>query len=490
MNILMVSSEAMPFASTGGLASAVTFLASTLIDNGHNVKILLPRYYGISRDILTSTNLKLNVFCDFEDKSVNIYTSTIKTSQNNNLEFYFIDYEKYFGRDGIYGTKEEPNYNDNPQRFSLLCHSTFQLCRELNWFPDIIHSYDWPTALISVLLKFYERKNPEFSNTKSILTIHNLGFQGIYSKHLFPTTNIEWKYYYSAGFENFDNMNFLKAGIQCADMITTVSPTYAKEILTEKFGLKLDSLLRYRSEDLYGILNGIDSKFWNPQTDKFIFQNYSVDNLKLKTKNKLELQRRMGLEINPDIPLISFYSQFIEQKGINELFSPSFGCTHAICTDMKIQFVVMGTGESWCENEIKILENNLPNFKSFIGFDEELEHLLICGSDFMLIPSKYEPCGSIQMNCQRYGTLPIISAIGGLADSVENYNEKTGTGTGFMFNDLTPQSVYDTVGWAVFAWYNKSKHITQMQKRVMEKDFSWENSAHEYEKLYTKLLKK
>ena len=489
MNILMISSEAMPFASTGGLSSAVTFLASTLVDFGHDVKILLPRYYGISRDILTATNIKLNISCNYEEKIVDVYTSTIKTPQNNDLQFYFIDYEDFFGRDGIYGSKDEPNYNDNPQRFSLFCHSAFQLCRELNWFPDIFHSHDWPTALIPVLLKFYERKKPEFSKAKSVITIHNLGYQGIYSKHLFPVTNIEWKYYYSAGFEDFDDMNFLKAGIQCADLITTVSPTYAEEIQTEKYGLRLDSILRYRSEDLYGILNGIDSDFWNPQTDKFIPQNYSVETLKLKQKNKIELQRRMGLEINPEIPLVSFYSQFIEQKGITELFATNFGCVPAICSDMKMQFVVMGSGESWCEKEIKTLEEKLPNFKTYIGFDQELEHLIHAGSDFMLIPSRYEPCGCLQMNCQRYGTLPILRAISGLTDAVENYNEKSGSGTGFMFNDLTPQSIYDTVGWAIFAWYNKSKHICQMQERVMQKDFSWKNSAKEYEKLYTNLIK-
>lgn len=485
----MISSEAMPFASTGGLADAVTSLSSALIDNGHNVKVLLPRYYGISRDILTLFDGQLCCTNEIEDIFVSVYTASIQTQKNNTLEFYFIDYEKYFGRDGIYGTVDNPNYDDNPQRFSLLCNSAFQLCRKLNWYPDIMHSHDWPTALIPVMLKFSERKTPEFSKTKSLLTIHNLGYQGIYNKHLFPVTGIEWKYYYSAGFEDYDNMNILKAGIQCADAITTVSPSYAKEILTPQFGFRLDSLLRYRNENLYGILNGIDTSKWNPEIDTLIAKNYSRENIFDKYYNKTELQKKFGLEVNPDIPVIGIVSRFVEQKGIIELFAPSFGCISAICADMKVQFVVMGSGEVWGEKEVKSLEEKIPNFKSFIGYDKELDHLIVSGSDFMLMPSRYEPCGTIQMYCQTYGTLPIARNTGGFSDTIENYNEQTGAGTGFLFNDLTPQSVYDTVGWAVFAWYNKSNHIKKMIKRVMNKDFSWNKSIKDYEKIYKTLLK-
>ncbi len=485
----MITPEAMPFAKTGGLADSVTSLSSALVDKGHNVKILLPRYYGISKDILTPLDGPLGIPSELNEVWTAIYTTTIKTQNNNDLQFYFVDYESFFGRDGIYGSNEEPNYSDNPKRFSLLCHCAFQLCRKLNWFPDIMHAHDWPSALVPVLLKFYERQKKEFSNTKSVFTAHNLGYQGIYSKHLFPSTCVDWTNYYSAGFEDYDNMNFLKAGIQCADIITTVSPTYAKEILNHQYGFRLDSLLTYRSSDLFGILDGIDTSIWNPQIDKFIFNNYSIENISKKLNNKLELQKRMGLEQDSKIPLIGVSTQFIEQKGISELFAPSYGCCQAICTDMRVQFVVMGYGEQWCEEEIKTLEKKLPNLKSFIGYDESLEHFIVSGSDFLLMPSKYEPCGTIQMHAQAYGTLPITRNISGFTDTIENYNEKTGEGTGFLFNDLTPQSVYDTVGWAIFAWYNKSNHIATMRKRAMQKDFSWTNSATKYEQLYSKLCK-
>lgn len=489
MDILMITPEAMPFARTGGLADSVTALSSVLVDKGHNVKILMPRYYGISKEILTKLETSLNFTIEFEEVSADIYTTSIKTTNNNILEFYFLDYEKYFGRDGIYGSIDEPNYSDNPQRFSLLCHSAFHLCTKLNWFPKIIHSHDWPTALVPVLLKFYERKKEQFAKTKSVFTAHNLGYQGIYSKYLFPTTGIDWLNYYSAGFEDYDNMNLLKAGIQCADLITTVSPTYAKEIQLPESGFRLDSLLRYRSESLYGILDGINYSIWNPQTDKFIKENYSIDTIDKKVNNKYELQKKMGLEEDPNIPLIGISCQFLEQNGISELFAPSYGCIQAICKDMRVQCVVMGTGEQWCEQEIKELEKKLPNFKAFIGYDEQLEHLIISGSDFLLMPSKYEPCGRNQMCGQIYGTLPITRNISGYSDSIENYDEKTGKGTGFLFNDLTPQSVYDTTGWAIFAWYNKPNHIAKMKKRAMTKNFSWENSATEYEKIYSKLCK-
>lgn len=488
MDILMITPEAMPFARTGGLADSVTSLSSALVDKGHNVKILMPRYCGISKDILTQLEGPLGVPSELQELWTAIYTTSIKTQKGNDLQFYFVDYEDYFGREGIYGSEDEPNYEDNPQRFSLLCHTAFQLCRKLNWYPDIMHAHDWPSALIPVLLEFYERKKEEFSKTKSVFSAHNLGYQGIYSKHLFPATCVDWKDYYLAGFEDYDDMNFLKAGLQSTDIITTVSPTYAKEILDSQYGFRLDSLLNYRKDDLYGILDGIDTSVWNPKTDKFIHKNYTAETLSDKMINKTQLQKRMGLEENPQIPLIGLTCQLLEQNGIFEMFG-SMGCTQAICNDMRVQFVVMGSGEQWCEEQLKELEKTLPNFKAFVGYDEELEHLIISGSDFLLMPLRYEPCGRNQMCAQLYGTLPITRNISGLADTVENYNEKTGEGTGFLLNDLNPQSIYDTTGWAIFAWYNKADHINKMKKRAMVKNFTWDNSATEYEKIYSKLCK-
>lgn len=490
MKILMITAEAMPFAKTGGLADVVSSLSKALADDGNDVKIIMPRYYGISRDILTLFDKSIQVYSEYTENNINVYTSVIETEKKNKVTFYFVDHEKSFGRDGIYGNKTELDYADNPKRFAILCQSAFQLCRTLNWYPDIMHSHDWSSALVPVLLKYNERKNPEFANTASILTIHNLGYQGIYGKHLFPSLGVDWLYYYSAGFDDWDNMNLLKAGIQCADLITTVSPNYSKQIQTEELGFRLNSLLSYRKDDLYGILNGIDTEIWNPMKDKLIPHNYSVNTLSGKEKNKLELQKQMGLEQNIDIPLIGMIARFTEQKGIFELFGPTYGSCKAICTDMRVQFVVLGAGEHWCEQEVQFLTESLPNFRCYIGYNENLSHLIEAGSDFFLMPSKYEPCGSNQMYSMLYGTLPIARNTGGLADTIENYNEKTGEGSGFLLNDLTPQSIYDTTGWAVFAWYNKKNHIQQMKKRVMLNDFTWSKSSKKYELVYQKALEK
>ena len=490
MKILMVTAEALPFAKSGGLADAVSSLSKALADNGHEVKVLMPRYYRINKDKLTLLEGPMGVPTTYGETWTAVYTTDVETSKGNKVNYYFLDCEKYYGRDGIYGTSSEPDFNDNPTRFSLLAQASFQLCRKLNWYPDIIHSHDWSAALTPVLLKFYERKKPEFSHTASVFTIHNLGYQGIYNKAHFPATNVEWLYYYSAGFEYYDNINFLKAGIQSADFITTVSPTYANEIQTPGMGFTLDSLLRYRKDDLQGILNGIDTDVWNPETDKYIPKNFSAEKMAGKAACKKALQERFGLEINPNIPVIGMVTRFADQKGIAEVFAPTYGCAYAMCKDMNIQFVVLGSGEKWCEAEVGSLQSKLPNLRAYFGYSEEISHLIEAGSDFFLMPSKYEPCGSNQIYSMLYGTLPIVRATGGLADTVQNYNEANGTGTGFMLNDLTPQSVYDTVGWAVFAYYNKKDDIKKMQKVAMKQDFTWTKSAKEFEDVYKKALKK
>ncbi|MGP1586898.1 MAG: glycogen synthase GlgA [Treponemataceae bacterium] len=490
MKILMITSEALPFAKSGGLADVVSSLSKALVDSGHEVKVLMPRYYRIDKEKLKILDGPMGIPSGFGEEWTAVYTTQVKTSKSNAVDYYFLDCEKYYGRDGIYGTSHEPDFTDNPVRFSILCQGAFQLCRKLGWYPDIMHAHDWATALVPVLLKFYERKNIEFSHTASIFTIHNLGYQGIYNKGFFPATNVEWLYYYSAGFEYYDNMNFLKAGIQSADLVTTVSPTYAGEIQTPSMGFSLDSLLRYRCDDLYGILNGIDTDIWNPETDKYIPKNFTAEKMEGKAACKKALQERFGLEVNPDIPVIGMVTRLAEQKGIAEIFAPTYGCCYQMCTNMKLQFVILGSGEKWCEHEIGELQSKLPNLRAYFGYNEEISHLIEAGSDFFMMPSRYEPCGSNQIYSMLYGTLPIVRSTGGLADTVENYNEKTGDGTGFMLMNLTPQSVYDTTGWAVWTFYNKKDHIKKMQKKAMKQDFSWKKSATEFVEVYQKALKK
>lgn len=479
----MVSAEAVPFAKTGGLADAVSALAMTLTNMGHDVKIVIPRYYKIDRAKLTQLEGPMGVPVGGGEAWTAVYETSMPDCEK--LKVYFIDHEQSFGRDGIYGTPSETDFHDNPYRFSILCHGAFQLCRKLGWIPDVIHCHDWSACPALVFLKHIYRYQ-DFKNTNGILTIHNLGYQGQYSKENFQSFGIDWNLYYGAGFEHHGGINLLQAGITSADMITTVSPTYANEIQTAEGGFGLDGLLRVRRDVVCGILNGVDLRSWNPKTDKRIPKNYDFKTIKDKAINKKALQEKFGLEVNPDIPLFGIVTRLADQKGIAELFAPTYGCMYNMCSNLKIQVVVLGSGEAWCENEINTLQSKLSNFRAYIGYDENLSHLIEAGSDFFIMPSRYEPCGLNQIYSMLYGTLPIVRRTGGLADTVENYNEATGEGTGFVFEQLTPGAVYDTVGWATYAYYNKKDHILKMQKTGMSKTFTWDKSAEEYLEVYSR----
>ena len=488
MKILMVSSEAVPWAKTGGLADMVSALSLALAKLGHEVVVVMPRYYSIDRSKLTLLPGALGVPVGGGEEWSAVYTTKMAGSPAKNpVRVYFIDHEIFFGRDGIYGVPAQPDFLDNPRRFIFFCRAVFQLCRKIDWYPDVLHAHDWPAAMAPVYLKFAERV-PEspggFENTVSILTIHNLGYQGIYSKDNFWYTGLGWDVFYNAGFEDWNMLNLLKAGLYSADRLNTVSPNYAEETKTQAHGFRLDGVLRYRSADYSGILNGIDTGVWNPAKDGLIPEAYSAKNLAGKAQAKEALQRAFGLPSDPVVPIVGMVTRLTEQKGVGELFGPAYGSAWSICRDMKLQLTLIGSGEAWCEHEITSLASRLSNFRARIGYSEELSHLIEAGSDFFLMPSRYEPCGLNQMYSLAYGTLPIVRRTGGLADTVENYNEETGEGTGFMFDDLTPQAIYNTVGWAVSAWYNSREHIDGMRQRAMKLNFSWEKSAKKYVEMY------
>ncbi|MCL2008509.1 MAG: glycogen synthase [Treponema sp.] len=492
MNILMTTSEAVPYAKTGGLADVVSALSLALAKQGHDVRLIIPRYYGINKAVLKLKPLKgpMGIPMGGGEEWCEVYTGNLPGGPSKNpIKVYFLDHERFFGRDGIYGVPSEPDFLDNPRRFTFFSRGVFQLCRKIDWYPDILHAHDWPTALVPVFLKYGERRN-EFAKTVSILTIHNLGYQGIYGRDNFYATGLGWDTFYSAGFEDWNMMNMLKAGINSADMVNTVSPNYAEETKTSAYGFRLDGILKSRGTDYRGILNGIDADIWNPKKDTFIPAVYSTKDMSGKAKAKELLQKEFGLPPSPDTPIIGFISRLTNQKGVGELFGPAYGSAYMICRDMNLQFVVLGTGDAWCENEIRSLESKLSNFKGKIGYSDKLSHLIEAGSDFFLMPSRYEPCGLSQMYSLVYGTIPIVRNTGGLTDTVENYNQDTGTGTGFMFDDLTPEAIYNTVGWAIWAYYNRRPQIEAMRLKGMKKDFSWDKSAGEYLKLYEEAGKK
>jgi len=490
VKILMVTSEIAPYAKSGGLADAVSSIARSLAAEGHDVRVILPRYYFLNRDKLTKIDGPLGVPIGAREEWTAVYTADLPAQRvgKKKVIVYFIDHEGCYGRDGIYGIPSMPDFPDNPRRFALLAKAAFQLCRKIDWIPDILHAHDWPAGLAPVYLRFSEHEGP-FKNTKSVFTIHNLGYQGIYPKEDFPVFRLPWEQFHDSGLEDFGRINLLKAGLTSANFLTTVSPTYAKEIQTKEYGWGMEGILRARSGELAGILNGVDYDSWNPETDTMLPFKYTTEDLAGKAKIKDAIQRELGLPPNPDVPLVGMITRLADQKGIGELFGPSYGSAYSICSDMKLQFAVLGNGEKWCEDELRNLEKRLPNFRAVVGFNNRVSHLIEAGSDFFLMPSRYEPCGLNQMYSLRYGTLPIVRKTGGLGDTVEQYNQDTGSGTGFMFDKLTPRSIYDTVGWAVWAYYNRPDHIAAMRKRAMKKDFSWARAAKEYESLYVSLVK-
>lgn len=480
MKILMVTSEFVPLAKTGGLADMVAALADELVRMGHDVRVVMPRYYSIDHQDFERIGGPLGVPLGFGET----WAAVFATHQGvSNVPIYLLDNERFFGRDGIYGTREEPDFSDNVQRFTLLCRGAFQICRSLNWFPDVVHSHDWPAALAPVYLNTWERVGP-FEKTGSVLTIHNLGYQGVYPKENIHHTQLDWEQYHGSGFEFFGKLNLLKAGLRNADILTTVSPTYAKEIQTAEHGHQMDGLLRHRSDDLFGVLNGMDYQAWNPEHDRLIPQTYSIGAMDGKLADKAALQAAFGLSDDCQRPLIGIVSRLADQKGFPELCGPTHGSLYDICSDLEVDVVVLGTGDSWCEEELVALDANLPNLGVKLAFDNRLAHLVEAGSDFFLMPSRYEPCGLNQMYSLRYGTLPIVHRTGGLADTVDNLDAKTGEGTGFVFDFLTPRAIYDTVGWAVWTWYNRRDQIDSMRTQAMQKRFLWEDSAARYVELY------
>jgi starch synthase len=486
MKILVVSSEAAPIAVVGGLAESVRALSIALAEAGHDVRVALPRYGFIDAKDFKPRPGPLSIPVGETDAAATGLETVLPGSR---IPLYFIDHPLFSQRMGVYGSESDPNYADGPERFGLFCRGVFQLCRALKWFPDILSLHDWPSALCAVFLREIEAYG-DFRSTASVLTVHNAGFQGIYGKKSFPFFRLPWECFHGSGFEDFERINLLKAGVRCADLIATVSPTYAREIQTPEFGFRLDGLLRSRARDVVGILNGIDQAHWDPATDPLIAAPFSVNDLSGKAKCKAALQEEFGLPAAPDCPLIAFSSRLAPQKGIQELFAPGSSSAYAMCGDMAIQLIAAGSGESWCEKEFAALSAKLPNFRGMAEYSVERSHRILAGADFILMPNRFEPCGHNQMRAMRYGTLPVARRTGGLADTVRIYNQDSGDGTGFLFDDLSPRSIYDTVGWAVWAWYNRRDHIDSMRLRAMSQDFSWKDPAREYVSLFESALER
>jgi starch synthase len=481
--ILMITSEAIPYAKTGGLADVVTALALELSRKGHDVRILLPRYYRIDRSKLEHHPQPLSVWMNDKEEWTGVYETKLEDGEGS-CTVYFLDHEMFFGRDGIYGHRMDKGFEDNAIRYALLCRGAFQLCRMLHWIPDVFHCHDWAAAPVCYLLQ-KEEIYKEFARSISVLTIHNLGYQGKFALEDAKYIQQEMESFHLSTLEFEGDLNYLKSGIMSAHKLTTVSPTYAREIQGHEQGFKLNGLLHYRREDLTGILNGIDYNVWNPAIDPLLGEyNYTSDNMKPKGALKRLVQKEMNLPLNSKVPLVGIITRLVDQKGIQELFAPGRGAMYSICRNMDVQFAILGSGDYWCEEELNSLSKQLPNLSVFIGYNDELAHKIEGGCDFFLMPSRYEPCGLNQIYSLAYGTLPIVRATGGLADTVENYDQEKGEGTGFVFNDLYPDVLYNVMKWVTETWYERRPHIRKMRKKAMATHFSWTMAAEAYEKVY------
>jgi len=479
MDILIAAPEAVPFIKTGGLGDIVGAMTNELALRNHRVILVLPLYRNIDR--IRFPLKKILDIMNVEMGDTILSCRVWKYDDHTPFDAYFIEYNHFFDRPTLYGENNHA-YLDNGKRFAFFSKAVLELVIHLKFRPEVIHVHDWQTAVIPYYLKTWNWENRFFSQTASVLTIHNLGYQGYADLSLSSFIGLNWMQVREEEFESLGGLNFLKGGIFYADQITTVSPTYAVEILSEPGGCGLSRFLNRRRDDLVGILNGVDVSEWNPATDTLIPAKFDRNHLKGKTLCKKELQKSQHLVVNRDIPVFAYVGRFADQKGLAMLKD----CLSTILS-WELQLVILGSGDPSYEHLFVILPAHYPGkVASYIGFLPELAHRIEAGSDFFIMPSVYEPCGMNQMYSLLYGSLPIVRATGGLIDTVENYDESTGQGTGFVFRDITSKALENTIGWALSTWYNNKPAYAAMQKRGMAKDFSWNRSMAEYEIVYRK----
>ncbi|MBI2834448.1 MAG: glycogen synthase GlgA [Acidobacteria bacterium] len=473
--VYMISSEAVPFAKTGGLGDVAGALPLALGRLGHDVTVILPRYRG-SEPALASTDRRV---VPLGGRPFDV--AFLVRPLGENARAVLVDCPELFDREGIYGWGIT-DHPDNPRRFALLSRAALEYIRDAGVRPSIIHAHDWPTGLAPLYLHTRFREDPLIGGVATVFTIHNLAYQGLYPPEWLPALEVSWDLFTPEGIEFWGRLSLLKAGINFSDVITTVSRRYAKEILTPELGFGFDGVLRRRAADLVGILNGIDEERWNPATDQLVPVRYTADSLEAKADCKRELLRAFGLRAEtPDLerPVVAIISRLVDQKGFDFLGQvldelPRLGAT----------FLLLGSGDPGYETMWRQLAAGYPERVGVhIGFDERLAHLMEAGADMLLMPSRYEPCGLNQMYSLRYGTVPIVRATGGLDDTVRNYSEKSGRGTGFTFEQPSGAALLRALRRALRVYQHKDEWRA-LQQQGMRQDHSWDASAREYVKVY------
>jgi starch synthase len=467
MRVLFCSSEAFPYAKTGGLADVAGALPKALALEGIEVMLALPKYKDVG--YLTEDRISVG---DRELLAVGEKPSE-KIEGVNTL---FIRQDELFLRDSLYG------YPDDAERFIFFSKAVLSLIKKLDWKPDVIHCNDWQTGLIPVYLKTNLKEDSFYKDIATVFTIHNLAYQGNFPSHILHLAGLPWELFTFDKLEFWGNFSFMKGGIVYSELITTVSPRYAEEIKTQELGAGMDGALSYRADRLRGILNGIDYEVWNPATDSLIYMPYDISSLEKKKENKYFLQKEVGLP-QKGVPLIGLVSRLASHKGLDILL-PSIESLFK----MELQMVILGKGEREIEEGLMEKAKKYgEKMKVFIEFNEKLSHQIYAGCDIFLMPSLYEPCGLGQMIAMRYGTVPVVREVGGLADSVAEFEPAKMEGSGFLFKDYSPEALIEAVSRALRIYKNPSVW-RKIQENCMKKDFSWRSSARKYIDVYKEAI--
>ena len=478
LKILIMSAEMVPFAKTGGLADVTGALPKALARLGDDVRVVLPRYGRVDPERFSMTEEIGSFQVPMDDTLEPV--SILKTDIVPGVPVYFVNSDKYFNREGIYG------YPDDGERFILYCRAALEMLRQMNWKPDIIHCNDWHTGIVPNWLKTTYKNDPFFAGTATVFTIHNLQYQGLFGWRILEVAGIEeygFLHHPQIG-ELADVVDLMARGLHFADVINTVSERYAQEILTPEFGEKLDPLLLDRRDRLFGILNGVDFDEINPSTDRYIAKNYDVDHIDDREANKLALQRESNLPQDASVPMIGMVSRLADQKGFDLLA----GCFDALMDCLNVQFVLLGTGDQHYHNVFSQFAQKYSNRVAiYLTFNAALAQKIYAGSDMFLMPSRFEPCGLGQLISLRYGSIPVVRHTGGLADTIQNFDPRTGQGNGFSFERYNQIDLYTAVVRAVEN-FNHADTWRRLQERGMRVDYSWTASARKYEDLYRKAL--
>lgn len=476
MKLLFAATECAPFFKSGGLGDVLGALPKELAKKEHEVRVVLPYFKQLIPDQYKEQVEDIAVFT-VEVGWRNQYVG-IKQLVKDKVTYYFIDNEYYFDRTDLYG------YDDDAERFAYFQLAAIEMLEVVDYIPDIFHVNDWQTAVIPVLLKDKYQWKIKLRDIKTVLTIHNLMFQGIYDQIVLSDLfGIGYDAFHDQGLKHFDKVNFLKGGIYYSDIVTTVSPTYAKEIQTPEFGMGLHEDLQKISGKLVGLLNGIDYDTYDPTVDQSIPATFSADDLSGKKVNKRVLQQKVGLP-EEDIALIGIVTRLDEQKGIQLIIDSM----DELLKYREVQMVLLGTGKPYFEEAFRHFSDKYPDkFKGIIDFDVNLAQLIYAGSDMFLMPSAFEPCGLSQMNSMRYGTLPIVHEVGGLADTVKPYHHLTGEGTGFSFYDFNDYTMRNVIDHALTIYYDFPDQWEQLIRQAMAEDNSWETAADAYVETYKHL---